>query len=179
MPRPKRKRKMINPPSVRGYRPIGTSKMEDHPVKLLYEEYEALRLADYENMSQVEAAELMDVSRPTFTRIYDRALKKIAQALNESRSFIIEGGNIQFQDQWYRCHHCYSVYKSNKKVQPHCAVCGSSELEHINPTVEETLHAGHQCVCEQCGHTERQQKEVPCREFQCPECGHLMRKEAI
>ncbi|MFW6020115.1 MAG: DUF134 domain-containing protein, partial [Bacteroidales bacterium] len=151
MPRPKRKRKMMNPPKVRGFRPFGGGGKSDNPIKLLYEEYEALRLADYKNLSQLEAANQMDVSRPTFTRIYDRALKKIAKALNESRSFIIEGGNVHFDDQWYRCFDCHSVYKTNKKEHEHCAVCGSVNIQHINASMEKINEGNGNCVCENCG----------------------------
>ncbi|MFO8053766.1 MAG: DUF134 domain-containing protein [Bacteroidales bacterium] len=136
MPRPKRRRKMMNPPGVRGYRPFGIPKAVDNPVKLLYEEYEAIRLADYNKLSQDKAAEIMDVSRPTFTRIYDRALKKLAVMLNETRSLIIEGGNVHFDDEWYRCGHCHSVFKTSKKKQNICAVCGGHDTRHINPLVE-------------------------------------------
>ncbi|MCF8331326.1 MAG: DUF134 domain-containing protein [Bacteroidales bacterium] len=179
MARPKRRRKMSNPPNVRGFRPFGASNVGGNPVELLYEEFEALRLADYEKLSQVEAAEIMEVSRPTFTRIYDRALKKIAQALNETRSFIIEGGNIYFDDQWYRCNYCHSVYKSSKGRQKHCAVCSSADIEHINSTVEDSLEAKKQCICDECGRIINAENGTPCREIKCPDCGGILRKEYV
>ena len=45
------------------------------------DELEALRLADVENMSQARAAELMDVSQPTFNRILSGARTKVARCL--------------------------------------------------------------------------------------------------
>ncbi len=136
MPRPKRRRKMMNPPGVRGYRPFGIPGGTDSPVTLLYEEFEAIRLADYNKLSQEEAARAMDVSRPTFTRIYDQALKKLAIMLNEKRSLVIEGGNVQFDDDWYRCQKCHSVFKTSKKITGQCAICGKNDIHHINPLVE-------------------------------------------
>ena len=56
----------------------------------LLEEYEAIRLADYEN-SHEEAAQRMNISRPTFTRLYDKA-RKHSPAFIESKSIVIRGG---------------------------------------------------------------------------------------
>jgi predicted DNA-binding protein (UPF0251 family) len=71
MPRPKIIRKVADKPLISGLKPYGMS----YPVKkseavfLLYEEYEALRLCDYEGHNQCDASKLMGVSRPTLTRI--------------------------------------------------------------------------------------------------------------
>ena len=167
----------MNPPKVKGFRPFGGADKDDNPVKLLYEEYEALRLADYKSLSQLEAAQIMNVSRPTFTRIYDRALKKIAQALNESRSFTIEGGNVHFDDQWYRCHDCHSVYKTNRKEKVYCAVCGSENIQHINASMQNPETMEDSCICKHCGFEVEYQKDVPCRDITCPQCNNLMQKE--
>ena len=57
-PRPKRLRKIINPPPVKGFKPYGTIKQAVHvePVFLLYEEYEAFRLCDFEKLNHQEAS---------------------------------------------------------------------------------------------------------------------------
>lgn len=125
---------MMNPPGVRGYRPFGIFGSTESPVTLLYEEFEAIRLADYNKLSQEDAARAMDVSRPTFTRIYDQALKKLAIMLNEKRSLVIEGGNVQFDDDWYRCETCHSVFKTSKPTTVQCAICGKNDIHHINPS---------------------------------------------
>jgi len=77
MPRPKRNRRMHQPPILRGFKPFGAPPALNDAVNMLFEEYESLRLADYDNLTQEEAAKRMNVSRPTFTRIYDRARKKL------------------------------------------------------------------------------------------------------
>lgn len=186
MPRPKRKRKMMNPPNTRGFRPFGISGPPEDPVRMLYEEYEAMRLADYEKFSQEQAATEMDVSRPTFTRIYDRALKKIASAMVEARSIIIEGGNVHFEDSWYRCNHCHTVFKTNFDRQERCAVCGAEDIQHINEAIDQheagtedtrNSRADELCVCDSCGNSIRHRPGTPCREMDCPECGHKMRRE--
>ena len=72
MPRPKPIRRVINPPHFKGFRPMGPA-VNCAPVILNYEEYEAIRLNDFELLGQVEAAGIMGVSRPTYTRIYESA----------------------------------------------------------------------------------------------------------
>ena len=72
MPRPKRYRTIENPPIMEGFKPFGISMTDLEPVILLFEEYESMRLADYLGLTQEQAAEKMNVSRPTFTRIYEK-----------------------------------------------------------------------------------------------------------
>ncbi len=50
-------------------------------VELTIDELEAVRLADFENMYQEDAAKVMNVSRQTFGRILKSAHQKIADAL--------------------------------------------------------------------------------------------------
>ena len=63
---------------------------------ILFEEYEALRLADYEAFKHDEAAQRMNVSRATFARIYEKVRKKIAQAFVESRPIKFDAGCAYF-----------------------------------------------------------------------------------
>ena len=77
MPRQIRLRKVVSPPKFKGYKPYGTTCISDEHVELLYEEYEAIKLADYDLMNHQEAAKLMGVSRATFARIYESARRKI------------------------------------------------------------------------------------------------------
>ena len=46
---------------MKGFQPIGVPFSEAAVVTLLYEEYEALRLADYSGLKQEEAARLMNI----------------------------------------------------------------------------------------------------------------------
>ena len=71
-------------------------------IHLSVDEYEVLRLIDYENLNQEEAAEQMDVARSTIQRIYLTARKKLAQMLVEGRDIHIEGGNYRLCDE--RCY---------------------------------------------------------------------------
>ena len=73
MARPVNKRVIEKPPIMEGFKPFGIPMHDLEPVVLLFEEFEALRLADYLGLSHKEAARRMKVSRPTFTRICDKA----------------------------------------------------------------------------------------------------------
>ncbi|HNX08116.1 MAG TPA: DUF134 domain-containing protein, partial [Bacteroidales bacterium] len=73
MSRPITKRKMLAPPDFKGYKPYGCHIRVQVPIKLLYDEYEAFYLCDYELLKQTEVAEIMGISRPTVTRIYKSA----------------------------------------------------------------------------------------------------------
>jgi predicted DNA-binding protein (UPF0251 family) len=61
-------------------------------VYLALDEFEAVRLACFEELEQIEAAKLMKISRPTFSRILTSAQNKIADALVNIKAIRIEGG---------------------------------------------------------------------------------------
>ncbi len=64
----------------------------EEPVVLTLDEYEAVRLIDYEGLSQERCAEQMRVARTTVTSIYESARRKLASMLVEGRRIIIAGG---------------------------------------------------------------------------------------
>ena len=134
MSRPKQDRKISNPPLMQGFKPFGIPRRMLSQVSLLYDEYEAIRLLDYEGMNQDQAAVQMNVSRPTLTRIYENARKTIAQALVEGKMIMIEGGNVQFDRAWFRCRRCYKLI-GGLENHVHCKDCktfGDDELIPIN-----------------------------------------------
>ena len=47
-------------------------------VRLTVDEYEVIRLVDYERLPHAECAGQMDISRTTVTEIYERARHKLA-----------------------------------------------------------------------------------------------------
>jgi len=59
------------------------------------DEFEAVRLADLEELYQEEAAEQMGVSRPTFARILESARRKLADALVHGKALRIDGGPVR------------------------------------------------------------------------------------
>ena len=126
-PRPKRLRKISNPPIISGFKPYGKKrgKGNNESVFLHYEEYEALRLCDYEMLSHFKASETMDISRPTLTRIYARARQKIAEALVTGSRITIEGGKVYFDSEWFSCDVCGCYFNNPEKLETliNCPLC--------------------------------------------------------
>jgi predicted DNA-binding protein (UPF0251 family) len=134
MPRPIRNRKVVNPPQMSGFKPFGMPLCELKVIELQFDEYESINLFNYQGLPQDEAAEMMAISRPTFTRVYNRALKKIAKAFVEGMAIRIEGGNVEFEKQWYKCQKCFKLIDG---MENHikCVGCKSfadKELKKIN-----------------------------------------------
>ena len=92
-------------------------------VEFTPEELEALRLADIEGLTQVEAAERMGVSQPTFHRILKEARRKASMA-------IVGGARV-------------NVYGEVSRVFL-CDECGYSWKEPFSPSLSEV-------VCPRCG----------------------------
>ncbi len=131
MPRPKRKRLMSVPPVIDGFKPFGVPIANSEPLVLLFEEYESIKLADYEGLTQEQAAEKMNISRPTFTRIYEKARRTIAQALVEAKIILIgsENEDIYTKNHWYRCRNCRHIATENKELEVEkCGNCSSKNL---------------------------------------------------
>lgn len=114
MSRPKKYRRISSPPLMGGFKPFGIPRRMLDRVTLFYDEYESVRLLDYEEMNQVQAAECMNISRPTLTRIYQQARQKIATALTEGAILQIEGGHVEFEREWFRCGQCHNLIGGNK-----------------------------------------------------------------
>jgi len=76
------------------FKPRGIPVSELEEVSLSLDEFEAIRLADYEQLYQAEAAKRMNISRQTFGRIIEEAHKKIADVLIKGKALKIAGGEI-------------------------------------------------------------------------------------
>lgn len=81
MPRPRCCRNIAGQPACRVFKPAGIPAGSLEDVALTLEEYEAVRLADFEGLYQEEAARRMGVSRQTFGRTIALARNKVARAL--------------------------------------------------------------------------------------------------
>jgi len=132
MPRRKRLRKVVAPPGFKGYKPYGNSKHNKQHIELLYEEYEAIKLADYDLMNHLEASKIMGVSRPTFARIYESARRKLASALVETREIRSVYGNAILDGTWYLCNDCNARFTIPAQMTNHaCPICRSLETKSI------------------------------------------------
>ena len=122
----------MEPPRFKSYKPGGAEKSNMDPVELLYEEYEALKLTDYDGLHHHEAGRKMGISRPTFARIYESARKKIAMALVEVREIITVYGNVEFDHHWFQCAECHARFTLQKTLSSEkCPMCSSELIEPI------------------------------------------------
>jgi predicted DNA-binding protein (UPF0251 family) len=139
MPRPFKNRKVFNPPKMQGFKPFGIALYDSENVVIHFDEYESLKLLNYDNLSQDEAAEKMNVSRPTLTRIYNSALKKLTQAFVEGKTIFIKGGNIEFDKDWYKCKKCFKLIEGleNHTKCEGCKRFGTEELIKIDALIDE------------------------------------------
>ena len=184
-PRRKMLRKVLNPPLIKGFKPYGSlSGIPDpEPVNLFYEEYEALRLSDYNKMNHHQASVIMGVSRPTFTRIYASALRKIATAFVEGRHIAIDGGKVYFDSDWYHCKKCGCNFNNPEKEKcvDKCPLCGSKQVKEYNydntSSDDDTIGTDDFCICPSCGHRKRHMPGMPCNQTICPECNNVMKRE--
>ena len=90
--RPKKIRWVKCEPGERCFRPICKPLNKLEGVYLTLDEFEAVRLACLEELKHIDAAKLMKISRPTFSRILTSAHRKIADGLVNIKAIRIEGG---------------------------------------------------------------------------------------
>ena len=112
MPRPRRSRRVFGEPQFRCFKPEECADME--PILITLDEFESVRLKDYQKIQQKKAAELMGISQPTFHRTLTSAREKIAKALVEGKIIKIKGGIYMSDEKRYRCSKCVL----NGTVQP-------------------------------------------------------------
>jgi predicted DNA-binding protein (UPF0251 family) len=132
LPRRRRLRKIVAPPMFKGYKPYGCPGESKGCVELLYEEYEAIKLADFDLMNHHEACILMGVSRPTFARIYESARRKIAMALVEAKEIKTIYGNAYLDKNWFMCDDCNARFTiPGVLAEKKCPVCKSTRIESV------------------------------------------------
>ncbi len=90
MARPRRCRRVCAEPAYRRFEPRPDAGAGD--VVLTVDEYEAIRLVDYEKQTHEQCARQMDISRTTVTEIYESARGKLADCLVNGKVLVIEGG---------------------------------------------------------------------------------------
>ncbi|MGI5825708.1 MAG: DUF134 domain-containing protein [Bacillota bacterium] len=121
MPRPQKCRRICNAPERRSFH-SEDGRDQESVVEITLEEFETIRLIDYEGMTQEECAAQMLVARTTVQRIYNAARKKLAVFMLEGGSLRISGGN-------------YEICGNQQcRGQKHCCSCiGRDENGNCNP----------------------------------------------
>jgi uncharacterized protein len=152
MPRPQKKRIVNKPPLYSSFKPTGVMKSGLAQISFTLDEYEAVRLADYLRLEHEAAAVEMEISRSTFTRLLERARRKVAAFLIEGKELCIEGGSIHFRDNLIRCLSCGRIF--NTGFEPGLSVCPSCGSENL---LDIAGGYGHGRCCSQFNHTEVQE----------------------
>ena len=96
MARPQRCRRICREPQFAAFSPEG--KQSVSTVILSVDEFEALRLVDYEKKTHEQCAAQMDISRSTVTGIYESARYKLSDALVNGKRLEIAGGTYRVCD---------------------------------------------------------------------------------
>ena len=129
MPRKKMQRIVHRPPLYTDFKPIGVRRLSLDSIELSIDEYEAIRLADNIGMNHNDAAEEMEISRSTFSRLIENARKKIAEFIIEGKHLQIDGGNIHFRGNIIKCNSCGHMFNTNFENEiTKCPSCGSDNL---------------------------------------------------
>ena len=132
MARPKKNRNVYSPPSFSNFKPVGLRNADLQHVSLTLDEYEALRLADYDGLEHNEAAEKMQISRPTFTRLITKTRRKISEFIVEGKGLLLEGGSVHFAHNMIRCLDCGLRYKTPLSKKNYvCPKCDSENFEDL------------------------------------------------
>lgn len=103
MSRPRIRRRVCCLPERNLFGPLHGPIENRETILMSVDEYETLRLIDFEGMTQEECAQRMKVARTTVQRIYWDARKKVAQTLVNGGLLKIEGGD-------------YKLYNENEKA---------------------------------------------------------------
>lgn len=143
MPRPTKNRIVNTPPAFADFKPCGVRSKDLEKLNLTIDEYEAIRLADFEGLDHEEASKRMDISRPTFSRLIEKSRNKIAIFLIEGKHLKIDGGKVHFKQNLFRCNSCGKISKECiKKEIKNCPKCKSENIS------DKASEMGHGKCCE-------------------------------
>lgn len=133
MPRRKRHRLVTQEPPVSVYKPAGIPAKELEEILITIDEFEAIRLADFEGLSQRDASTTMQVSQPTFNRILSSARSKIAKGIVQGFVLRIEGGRYVLADGSgvLECLDCGASMDMSAEDKSTCKTCGSKRLRWL------------------------------------------------
>jgi predicted DNA-binding protein (UPF0251 family) len=120
-------------PHVSVFKPAGIPAKDLEEILVTIDEYEAIRMADFEGLSQRDASAAMQVSQPTFNRILSSARSKIARSLVLGSVLRIEGGRYLLADGTgvLECLDCGATVDMSSDDKSQCGECGSTRLRWL------------------------------------------------
>ena len=95
MPRMPKCRRICGFPDYYSFVPEEADSEKVDTITLSLDEFETIKLLDYEGLNQQDCAARMGVARTTVTAMYDSARRKMAEAFVEGKRLSIAGGNIE------------------------------------------------------------------------------------
>ncbi len=98
MVRPRKLKRINFEPNVTYFKPRAVPLSELEEVDLTLDELEALRLSNIKKLSQIDAANEMNVHQSTFQRTLTRANEKVTEALVNGKAIKIHGGEYKMPD---------------------------------------------------------------------------------
>lgn len=119
MVRPRKWRKVCCLPESDLFGPLESPDFKNE-ILMTVEEYETIRLIDFENLTQEECSDRMKVARTTVQKIYSDARKKLSQSLVMGGVLRIEGGDYKLyeeSDEKYSCRRCH---RRRRGLGNHC-----------------------------------------------------------
>lgn len=121
-------------PGTNYFKPRGVPLTSLEEINLTVDEFEAIRLADLEDLYQEESARKMEISRQTFANIINSAHKKIAEAIVKVKAIRIEGGVYKMAEmrkfRCYDCKHEWEVHYGTGRPQK-CPQCESKNIHRV------------------------------------------------
>jgi uncharacterized protein len=131
MGRPKKCRWVEMEPGVNFFKPRGIPIRDLEQTVITVDELEAMRLADFLEMTQEEVARKMQVSRPTVTRMLARVHRAVADALVHGKAICITGGDYRLGPQDFHCRVCGGTGAVPAPGEPQdcCSECQAQEEE--------------------------------------------------
>ena len=117
MARPRKMRRVCFLPKEDEYGPINSKIQKDEIIIMSVDEYETIRLIDFEDMTQEECSIRMNVARTTVQRIYFDARKKLANSLVNGLVLRIEGGDFKLCSEagpHHGCGRCNRMGRNSK-----------------------------------------------------------------
>jgi uncharacterized protein len=132
MPRPQDNRIVYEPPLFSDFKPSGTKGQDLEQIILTLDEFEAFRLADQLGFSHALAANEMEISRSTFSRLIEKARKKVADFIIHGKSLRIEGGAVHFRVNIIQCKECGYMFKIQfDQATTKCPSCHSNKILNL------------------------------------------------
>jgi uncharacterized protein len=145
VPKPKKNRFVQQPPAVAYFKPQGIPLFQLDQVVLLLDEFEAIRLVDYEGLHLEDAARQLNVSRATCARIIDSAHHKIGNALTNGHAIRIEGGSFVLGKNRYHCRDCggrWEIEIGAGRTARDAVVCPTCRSERVQDLAKEVGFQG-------------------------------------